>query len=668
MSEDDEFEFEPYLGKIGSRAGKHRFVSQVRRAAQGAVLGVAVGRFGRARGKGRAARSRFGRGRRASARLVARVRRAGMRRVVIKARVVKLAGKLGGPRAHLAYLQRDGVTKNGARGRLYNATTDEAEGKAFLERGAGDRHQFRFIVSPEDAADLTDLKAFTRDLMAQMERDLGTRLDWVAVDHFNTDNPHTHIVLRGVDETGADLVIARDYIARGLRARASELVTRELGPQTAQEIHRKLAAEIEADRFTRLDRVLQREAVRDELGGVIDLRPETDGPPRGTMRALLLGRLEKLERLGLAEPIGPGQWRLAGEVEATLRALGERGDIIKTLHRALGRSPREVAIADPARPRRVVGRVVEKGLADELAERPHLIVDGIDGRAHYVRLGSMAEIEDLPTGGIVEVRPADAAARPSDRTIAAIAHDHDGIYAPDRHLASLRAESGGLHADPEAFVEAHVRRLEALRRRGVVERLEDGRWQVPDDYLDRARRYDLRRGKIAEIEVRVLSALPLDKLATAEGATWLDRQLVGRDKESLAETGFGAAVREALDRRVDHLIEEELAQRRGTRIIFAANLLGTLRDRELSKFAAGFSEETGMDYRRLAEGDRVEGIYRWRIVLASGTFGLVDNGREFSLVPWRPLLERSLEQRVSGLVRGGGISWEIGRLRGLGIG
>jgi hypothetical protein len=213
-----------------------------------------------------------------------------------------------------------------------------------------------------------------------------------------------------------------------------------------------------------------------------------------------------------------------------------------------------------------------------------------------------------------------------------------------------------------------VRRLEALRRGGAVERLEDGRWQIPDDYLERARRYDLRRGHVAALEVRVLSDLPLDKLATAEGATWLDRQLVGREKESLAETGFGQTVREALDRRVEHLVEQELAQRRGTRTLFATNLLGTLRDRELARFAAGFAEESGMDYRRIAEGDHIEGIYRRRVVFTSGTFALIDNGREFSLVPWRPILERSLEQRVSGVVRGSGISWQIGRERGLGVG
>ncbi|WP_179783993.1 relaxase/mobilization nuclease domain-containing protein [Rhizobium sp. AN5] len=82
--------------------------------------------------------------------------------------------------AHLCYLERDGVTKDGAKGRVYSAFEDEADGKAFVERGRDDRHQFRFIVAPEDAADMADMRSFTRDLMKQMESDLDTRLDWVA--------------------------------------------------------------------------------------------------------------------------------------------------------------------------------------------------------------------------------------------------------------------------------------------------------------------------------------------------------------------------------------------------------------------------------------------------------------------------------------------------------
>ena len=113
---------------------------------------------------------------------------------------------------------------------------------AFAERSKDDRHHFRFIVSPEDAAEMTDLKAFTRDLARQMETDLGTRLDWIAVDHWNTDNPHVHLLVRGVDQTGQDLVISRDYISRGLRSRAEELVSIELGPKPEKEIRSALSA------------------------------------------------------------------------------------------------------------------------------------------------------------------------------------------------------------------------------------------------------------------------------------------------------------------------------------------------------------------------------------------------------------------------------------------
>jgi len=93
--------------------------------------------------------------------------------------------------------------------------TDDADLAGFEERGREDRHQFRFILSPEDAEQLDDLRTYTRHLMARMEADLGTRLDWVAVDHWNTDNPHTHVVLRGKDDTSKDLIISRDYIAEG---------------------------------------------------------------------------------------------------------------------------------------------------------------------------------------------------------------------------------------------------------------------------------------------------------------------------------------------------------------------------------------------------------------------------------------------------------------------
>src|SRR5262245_29976983 len=100
--------------------------------------------------------------------------------------------------AHLRYLERDGVTRDGERGKAYSALENEADGKAFVERGRGDRHQFRFIVAPEDAAEIGDLRGFTRGLMRQVEFDPNTRLDWIAVDHHDTGHPHTHVIVRGV--------------------------------------------------------------------------------------------------------------------------------------------------------------------------------------------------------------------------------------------------------------------------------------------------------------------------------------------------------------------------------------------------------------------------------------------------------------------------------------
>jgi type IV secretory pathway VirD2 relaxase len=125
--------------------------------------------------------------------------------------------------AHLRYLQRDGVTKHGEKGQVYSAEKDVEDGRAFVERGREDRHQFRFIVSAEDGVELSDPHTTTRDLMKQMEADLGTRLDWIAVDHHNTGHPHTHIIVRGVTDDGKTLNIAGDYIAHGIRERASGL-------------------------------------------------------------------------------------------------------------------------------------------------------------------------------------------------------------------------------------------------------------------------------------------------------------------------------------------------------------------------------------------------------------------------------------------------------------
>ncbi|WP_174241434.1 DUF3363 domain-containing protein [Caulobacter sp. S45] len=570
------------LGRIRHSRGAEAksFVGQVMQAARKA------GQTGRVFGSRRqgGGSSRFGRGRAAA---IGRSLRSPTRRVVIKARVVRHVGAKfrAAPLArHGAYLRRDGVTRDGVPAQMFDTNSEQADVKAFAERCEDDRHHFRFTISPEDADQMGDLRAFTRELMADAERDLGGRLDWVAVDHWNTDNPHIHLLVRGRAEDGQDLVISRDYISRGLRMRAEDRVTLELGPRSGHEIGAALQKEVEAERWTSLDRALR--AYADEGGGVADLRPEAGAPDPG-LRRLMIGRAMKLERLGLAEPAGPAAWILKPDAEKTLRELSIRGDIIKTLHRAMARGDgtpdvARFAIHDENVSEPVLGRLVERGLHDEVEGSAYAIVDGADGRIHHLRFGDLEMTGDTRPGALVELR---------------------------------------------AWEDVNGRRRSALA---------------------------------------VRSDLSLEAQVTADGATWLDRQLIARDPAPTAG-GFGGEIRAAMSRRADHLLAEGLAQRAGGRTVYVQGLIDTLRRRELDASAARLADETGLVRTPSASGDVVAGIYRQRLALASGRFAMIDDGLGFQLVPWRPALDQHLGQNVSGtMLPGGGVDWNLGRKRGLG--
>ncbi|TNE82550.1 MAG: DUF3363 domain-containing protein [Gammaproteobacteria bacterium] len=579
------------------------------------------------------------------------------RRVAIKTRLVNLskAGKRS-TITHLRYIEREGVGRDGQQGRAYSALSDDADLADFEQRGREDRHQFRFIVSPEDAAELQDLHRYTRDLMQRMEQDLGTQLDWVAVDHWNTDNPHTHIVLRGWDDQGRDLIISRDYIANGMRRRACELATEWLGPRTELEIQRSLQREVEQERWTGLDRTLKREAE----DGLLDMQKLAE-PHLKRQRLLLIGRLQRLQRMGLASERQPGGWRLHPEAERTLRTMGERGDIIRTMQRAMSGRQRELDVFEPGEDERsIIGRVAAKGLADELSDRGYLVLDGIDGKAHYVALPAKVELGEFPMGAVVEATGG-GKVRAVDRDIAALTEE--GLYRMDPHQIQRTLNTPG--RDPEGVLTSHRRRLEALRRAGIVERLGDDVWRVPADLPEQGRQYDRQRS--GGIAVTLKSHLSIERQARAIGATWLDQQLIdGRNVGG--GQGFAAEVGSALQKRADFLVEEGLAERRGRRVILARNLLATLRNKELAKVAEGITAETGLEFRPPADGERVSGIYRRSLMLTSGRFAMLDDGTGFSLVPWKPVIEQRLGRSLSAVVRGSGASWELGRSRGASIG
>lgn len=681
MSKDETREFEPRLGRSRGRT------SNASRSHRSLVVRATVKQGGDAKriGQARKPSGRFnarGRGRAAAAALAGHggwevetdnAQSPGMRwrarRVVVKARVVKLkGGSSQAMAAHLRYLQREGVTADGKSGHAYSSFGERADAKAFIERSREDRHQFRFIVAAEDGVEFGDLKLMTRRLMHRMEQDLDTHLDWMAVDHYNTGHPHTHIVVRGVTDDKKILYIAGDYIAHGVRARASEIVTRQLGRQSEWDVQQKLSREIRHERFTRLDRTLLSQA----QDGQVDLRvgPNQDYLVRAN-RHLLLGRLQTLERMELAGEQEPGIWRLSPKLESTLRQLGERMDKVHLMRRALGAEAAERSVStfmihhEPPRSA-TTGRLAGRGLAgDGLGDEAYVILDGVDGRVHYVELSDTLLPDEIHRGAILTVGRA-ASARSVDRTIAAHAVRNDGFYDPRQHLEIARQSERVPGGDFEGHVDGHVRRLEALRRAGIVNRFDADHWDIPKDFLARATAYDERDG--SKLAVSVHSTVSLERQVTADAATWLDRQLVGRNGVERAPMGFGHKVETALLRRNDHLIALGLAQRRGDGTIhYQADLLTTLQRRELDRIGPQLAatRTDGMTYVPARDGTTIQGRYRQTLALTSGKFAVIATERQFTLVPWRPVLDRHLGREVVGIVRGTGVSWQFGRDRGL---
>jgi type IV secretory pathway VirD2 relaxase len=700
-NEEDHFRIRP--GRVRDRAGGRTrravrprpktFLAEVHQAIRRAggdpnrlgSAGKGSGRFN-ARGRGAVAAAGL-KGRSAWSRDASGVRTRA-RRVTVKARIVKVNPQRGAVRgrrfasakavdAHLRYLERDGVNRDGEKGQVYSAERDAEDGRAFLDRGRDDRHQFRFIVSAEDGVELADPRETTRDLMKTMEADLGTKLDWIAVDHHNTGHPHTHILVRGVTDDGKILNIAGDYIAHGIRERASEIVTLELGRQTEQEVSRQLEREVDAERFTRLDRMLIAE--QEASHAFADLRPDRDMLETARQnRALLIARARRLESMGLATEVEVGRWSISLQAEATLRELGERGDIIKTMHRALAdhgladeRAPAQYVAHSKQITEPVVGRVLAKGLAgDEMGDRLHLVIDGVDGRTHYVEVADAPRLEEVRRGHIVALDPVATKAepRPADVNIQIMAEANGGIYQPSLHLEATRDIIEQRNGDPDAFIRSHVRRLEALRRAGHVERIDADHWKIPEDIAERGMAFDAP-SRPKDFGIRTLSTLDLNRQVGSDGATWLDRELVAKDHLPLAGTGFGQEVNAALDRRAARLVEMGHARVKSGFISIPRRTVAALERQEIDRVGKEMAAERGLTYSASGPGEYVSGRLAGVANLASGRFAMIEDGLGFQLVPWQPVLEKRLDQHISGVRRDdGGIEWSFSRNRQVGLG
>ena len=246
---------------------------------------------------------------------------------MVKASFRRNRGK-GGWVRHARYLARERAQREPSRGLGFDAGREDLDMAAVVrEWERGDELMWSLIISPEDAERI-DLRQHVRDLVAGMERDLGTRLEWVAIDHHNTDDEHVHLLIRGVREDGRMLTLDRDYVRRGIRELSQELIERELGPRLEHEVLLARGRTIEREQWTEIDRALKRRAGLDRVVSYENFEPYSEG---ARIRAEQeIARLEFLEKLGLARRVGDRSWELSPNHEPELRRRQREHDIIKT--------------------------------------------------------------------------------------------------------------------------------------------------------------------------------------------------------------------------------------------------------------------------------------------------------------------------------------------------
>lgn len=401
---------------------------------------------------------------------------------MIKARYVKVTpGSYKAAKLHLTYLEREGVERDGSAGKLYGAD-DGFDVQTFRTPIKGEQRQFRFIVSPEDGERL-DLKEFARSFMRQVEKDTGRSLIWTAVNHYNTDNPHVHIVVRGVDRDGHDVRIDGRYIAQEMRWRAQEVLTRELGPRSHLEMERQRSVYLGREALTPIDSVL---AHYQSAEGRVML--EWLATAQSTERVACLGRLSTLERLGLATREGPAEWHLRNGWQRELDQLGKRAEIADRVYHAIPGSAGQYTHMEPggAIPR-FEGIVRGIGLHDEQSGKLYAVVEVPKALPRYVEVPPDLA-QTIKVGDKLSIGSApDRWVKPSDERIVRFAHGNHGTYDPVKHRRALEESrqrtpevSGPTAAQ---LVAANIRRLQRLERYSLVERQPSGCWRVPPDLI-----------------------------------------------------------------------------------------------------------------------------------------------------------------------------------------
>ncbi len=549
-------------------------------------------------------------------------------RVIVKTLVSRhKAGKAKGSLTrHAGYLGRDSASADGKPGVFYDASREGIAGRQEVANWAEDRHHFRVIISPERGSDIPDMTAYVRDVMARVEKDLasagaiekGTKLEWIAINHHNTDNPHAHVVLRGRQENGKDLVIPRAYLAHGMRGRASEVATELLGERTIEQAQEARLKEVEAERFTSLDRMIERHLA----GGKIDLAQSKPIGYGAEDRQLALARLQFLEGIGLAQKERGTWWTVDEQFSRSLRGLGARNDVIQQLYGSLGHEAGQVqrmAGADASNP--VAGIVIAKGSADEIGDDRFIVVRDGGGQAHYGRVKDTESYRDLHVGSVAELGAGAHRRQQIAEQVAAVASDK-GVYSSELHEAYLRqSQPDSTDRQIASSVRSAQSRLAFVAgfESSGVRALDNEHYAVDAEVF---RQFSQRGSE--RTDVRVIAERTLSDQIEAHAVTWLDRQAFTDSPD--ARTADHPAVQEAIAQRQAWLVQNGYAQQAHENhgvVELRPDALRELAAEEWTDVSERLAKKYGMAVSQLPQGGSVDGNYEGVEHLHAGKMAVV---------------------------------------------
>ena len=431
------------------------------------------------------------------------------------------------------------------------------------------------------------------------------------------------MLLRGKRGDGKDLVLPRKYLSHGLREAAQEIATRRLGPRTAEQARGVMQKELSAERYTPLDAAIER-----QLDGNRRLRLRRQGASSDSdRRRLIAARLQHLQNLGLATRDRHGRWTLPPDLKPRLRALSERGDIIKNLHAKLGRA--SASVESYRGQGTLAGHVVSIGTHDELRGSQYVLVRDLPTqRLHYARVANAGALRGLETGGIVRVSGTDPRRARLDATIAEVAHGNGGVYTTDAHRARLPTSL--TPAEMSGILKAHEHRLATLLRSSVVERTSSG-WIVREVEALSNGAHARAHGTTAFIEV--LSGRSVQSHVDAQAWTWLDRQMHRLSRGQSTEVPFDAALDAAADARRRWMIEKGYAAIADGLYQLRPAAAQELRRYEWQQVSQEHQRRHGNALLPLPSNAEVQGRYRGTLALHAGPHAMVASRDRTYLVP-----------------------------------